>query len=612
MKEEMMHGIDEKAAEVAAAVEAVESVEAEEVVEAEESVETAAVVETAESAEVEKGVETVESIEMAEAAESVEPVESAESVQAVKRAESTATIQTVPIEAVWQSAQAAVKAEEPYPEQPGDRRMAALMFVLAYLAVDILGAFRAIASYGAGVTLFTVIYGVSMLIYARQKAIKVNREGWFWLAVLMITGVSYTFIDHHTLGWFGSLFLRFLLVYFPFALFGAGVNGQTSAYFVLDSINAMVLIPLNNLRAQWKFTGRGMQQVKIAGTVIKAVLGLIVSIPLFLVVASLLSSADSAFADLLSDFGRNIGGDIFEIVWKLLLSLPVGCYLFAGIYGAANKRGTAMVDKEGVISTCKVFALAPAVSVYAALTGICLLYVMFIFLQGSYYISAIRGILPEGFTYSEYARQGFFELVQVSMINIGILLAAELFSKTKGLMLKVYRFVVSLLTVFLIITAMTKMMLYIQAYGLTQLRVISSAFMIFLAAVFLLIMVSQFKALPVMRLTVCIFALGFSVMMMANMDGQIARYNLVRYQSGTLDDLPEQTLYRCGAAAVPAIYEVWEDEQDPDRKEKWQDIIVRIGHQYEYSYIEKTVIKKWNLTRHQASSYTDSIFLSMQ
>ncbi len=534
-------------------------------------------------------------------------METATGVTSEASSEASTPIAAIPIEAVWQTSRSEVR-EEPYPEKKSDRRLAVVMFILAFLLVDIMGFIRPFTDYGLGVTVFTVIYGAVVFLYARQKNIKISREGWFWFGIIVVTGLSFTLVDNYSLGWFMSLFLRLVMIYFPLILFGAGINGQTSEFFLVDWINASALVPLYNFRAQWKFARRGMQKVKIAGTIVKAFLGILVSIPLFMLVANLLASADSGFGDLLFDLSWNIREDVFHFIWTLVLSLPVGCYLYGVIYGSANKRGTGMISKEGVISTCKVFAVIPTVSIYAALTGLCLLYVMFISLQGSYYISALRGVLPEGFTYSEFARSGFFELVQISLINICILGAAELFSKSKGRLLKGYRFVVSLLTIFLIITAMTKMVLYIDAYGLTQLRVISSAFMIFLAVVFLMIIIHQFRQFPLVWTTVITLALGITVLAMSNMDGQIARYNLNRYQAGTLQDLPEVTLSRCGASAVPEIYKVWSQEQDPDKKAIWEQTVKKIGYQYDYRFGTTNGLKKWNLARMNASD----IYVSME
>lgn len=497
----------------------------------------------------------------------------------------TNKIENVSVESVWQAAEIKPKEVVPYPDQPADRRMAAAMFVLAYLMVDLIGIFSSSYYYGLRTTVFAVCYSIFIVAYAKMKQHKISREGFIWLAVILVNGLSYTLVYNKSLQWFSFLFLKLSMLYAPIIIFGVGAKRGTSNFLLLDGLNMLFLIPYQNIRAQWKLTRSSMKQVKVAGVLIKALIGIVVSLPLFLIVANLLSAADGVFESLLIEYVQNIGERIFEKLWLLIISLPVGCYLFALVYGCVHKRGTDTVKKERVIDVCKVFAVAPEISVYAALTGICLLYVMFIYLQGGYYISTMRGILPAGFTYSEYARRGFFELLQISLLNMAILCGVELFSRSKGRVIKIYRIIISVLTIFLIGTAMAKMMLYIDAHGLTPLRVIPSVFMLFLVVVFMLIIVSQFKPLPIVRISVCVFALGFSAMSVANMDGLIIRYNLARYQAGTLTEVSEITLHKCGLAGIPELYRAWAKASDPQQKEMYAGLaeaVNRNGDYWEY------------------------------
>ncbi|MDD6456683.1 MAG: DUF4173 domain-containing protein, partial [Lachnospiraceae bacterium] len=48
-------------------------------------------------------------------------------------------------------------------------------------------------------------------------------------------------------------------------------------------------------------------------------------------------------------------------------------------------------------------------------------------------------------------------------------------------------------------TALSKMVLYIRVYGFTQLRVITSTFLLWLAGVFVLFLIWQKKQLPIVR-----------------------------------------------------------------------------------------------------------------
>lgn len=487
------------------------------------------------------------------------------------------TIETIPAGPVWEPEVNSFQNEaEPYPENTCDRRLAWLMFILAFMAADVFGIFQPLELYGLGVTIFALVYILVILVYAGMKKYRISREGWLWSAVIFVCGLSFTFVINRSLIWFVSFFLRLGMMYFPVVLFKAGIRGGTSEFLIFDGFNMLFLIPLYNLRAQWKLVRKEMQQIRLVKTAARALLGVLISLPLLFIAAELLAAADERFGELLYRYSRNIGSDICSRIWTLVCSLPLGCYLFGLIYGTANKRGTGRMDRETIQNGCKALAVVPAVSIYTALTGVCLLYILFIYLQGNYFIGAIRGVLPAGFTYSEYARRGFFELLELCLLNAAILAGAELFCRKKDRIIKGYRILVSALTLFLIGTAMTKMLLYIEAYGLTPLRVIPSVFMIYLAFVFLLLIISQFKELPYVKIGVCAFALGFSLLAVSDMDGRIAGYNLNRYQAGTLNDFPHQTLIECGPAAIPAIYRAWSSEQDPERREVLRETALQI------------------------------------
>ena len=56
-----------------------------------------------------------------------------------------------------------------------------------------------------------------------------------------------------------------------------------------------------------------------------------------------------------------------------------------------------------------------------------LVYILFIAVQFKYFFS---GTLEDGFTYAEYARRGFFELLFVTLINLSITIAVITLTKT--------------------------------------------------------------------------------------------------------------------------------------------------------------------------------------
>ena len=122
---------------------------------------------------------------------------------------------------------------------------------------------------------------------------------------------------------------------------------------------------------------------------------------------------------------------------------------------------------------------------YTVLSVVCAVYLFFLFVQFNYMFFAFGGKLPGGFIYSEYARRGFFELVAIAAINLGLLVAFYLFTAKKdggiAKFLRGYLLTLSGITVVIIASAVSKMVMYMQVYGLTQLRVYTSWFMVLTA-----------------------------------------------------------------------------------------------------------------------------------
>ncbi|MBQ0109827.1 MAG: DUF4173 domain-containing protein, partial [Clostridiales bacterium] len=197
------------------------------------------------------------------------------------------------------------------------------------------------------------------------------------------------------------------------------------------------------------------------------------------------------------------------------------------------------------------------------------------FSQWENYVSAFSKTLPSGFSYAEYAREGFFELCSVSAINLGVLALIALFmkreNKIENVVLKVISVVFSLCTLVLIATALSKMFLYIEKYGMTPKRIGTTWFMFTLAVVFVLIKIKQFaKNIKLVCASVFVCVLMFSVFCLIGYHKLIADYNVDKYISGDLDTVDIRSLIDLGDPAVPALFrlaEYYDGQNGTDIKE---------------------------------------------
>ena len=121
---------------------------------------------------------------------------------------------------------------------------------------------------------------------------------------------------------------------------------------------------------------------------------------------------------------------VIIFIVQLLIGLPVAFYIFSGCRASEKQLSKELLKDENYEKDLRsVRFLSPVAGVFSALP-VCVLYVIFFFSQLSYFLSAFMDKLPSNDTiYSEYARRGFFELCFVSVINLAIILALNLFCK---------------------------------------------------------------------------------------------------------------------------------------------------------------------------------------
>lgn len=270
-----------------------------------------------------------------------------------------------------------------------------------------------------------------------------------------------------------------------------------------------------------------------------AVIGLLLSIPVTVIVCVLLVSADDGFGDMLE---KITGGISLNGFWTFAFGLPISFLLFGIVYAAVSAKGKLRTDEEVFEARTERIRFAPSALICAFTAPLCVIYVLFFFSQLNYFISAFSGVLPENFSASEYARRGFFELCAVAVINLLVISAINIFCRRvdgKSTMLKALTVILSAFTLILIATAESKMFLYISRFGLTSKRVYTSWFMFILAVVFVLIMISRFKAFPAAKIGAAVITAAALLLGFCGADGLIARYDVSLIESGVMTEFPE-------------------------------------------------------------------------
>ena len=141
--------------------------------------------------------------------------------------------------------------------------------------------------------------------------------------------------------------------------------------------------------------------------------GLVIALPLILIFGSLLASADLIFAQKLSGLLASLNlQNLGETILRACLILLVA-YCLLGVFLHAARRS------QPTLNTTQ--TLAPffgSIEASVILGSILLLFGAFVLIQFQYFFSGQAAISLDGFTYSEYARRGFGELLAVAAFSL--------------------------------------------------------------------------------------------------------------------------------------------------------------------------------------------------
>jgi hypothetical protein len=466
----------------------------------------------------------------------------------------------------------AIPKVPPFQATVRDGVFALAAFVLGYLFC------RWVLSsvYGWGTAIFTAAFLVSVLIYFRSRGVRPAPASWFWFAVTLLTGLSFALWADLGLADLRSLFLFAAAVYWVLSAANAQLAGKTSNYLLLDGLNGVFILPFRNFVNQYRalgaFKGRDKKHGKKALSVL---LGIALAVIALLIVTPQLLRADSGgFSRLMQGFFDLFRFDwpFLEFLFYCLLAIPTAAYLFGLVSGSAAKRAADTFKADKTENTVAALRILPAATAFIVLGAVSVMYIIFIASQLPYFFSAFSGTTPDGWlSYSEYARQGFFELCRLSVVNLLLVTAANILSKKprpESTVLKVFNILLALITLLLIATAFSKMALYIDAFGLTMPRILPCVFMVFLAVVCISVMLMQKLKFSVVRVALVTGAVLFTALCLMDADALVVRYNTGRYLAGTLSDYDTDILDRAGPAGVPYALEVYNTLPDGNLKDR--------------------------------------------
>jgi hypothetical protein len=259
--------------------------------------------------------------------------------------------------------------------------------------------------------------------------------------------------------------------------------------------------------------------------------GLAIGTPLLLLFGGLFVAADAVFKHLLSSAIPSADSSIVARVAIVLVWAWVVGGLLRDLLAPREEQRLLRAD---AFTRRGVSPRLGAVEVNVALAILNVLFLAFVLVQFRYLFGG-RGLVETQahLTYAEYARQGFFELVAVAVQTISVLLLGDWLLRDGESGRRTFRWLATVLLVLLgvvMLSALQRMRLYMQQYGLTELRLYATGVIVWLAVV------CGWFAVTVLRGRRHAFALGALVagfaatlcLNVVNPDSLMARTNVTR------------------------------------------------------------------------------------
>ena len=367
--------------------------------------------------------------------------------------------------------------------------------------------------------------GLSLVVFMAAVALTATRprRGWppFALALALLPMVE-----------------RVQALSLGFAVLGllAYVIGQTQPDHLLATMARFAKrAPAVALRDAWHGLAQARATVGEQGRIPRLLRSVALPLGLGLIFAALLVQANPLMQHWLN--GWHFAPNPFEwavramfwagialVVWPLLV---VGMRAAQMLAPAAQRQGPSRPRRS--------MGLVTAASVTSSLVLFNLMFALQTLTDAAIFLGGAN--LPAGMSHAEYAHRGAYPLVVTALLAGGFALMSRPFAR-EARILQVLLVLWVAQNVALVISALYRLDLYVDSYGLTYLRAHAAVWMVLVALGLGLILWQIVRGLPNGWLVRWSAGLGLGVLYVCcfvNFAGVIAEYNLIAAQEGRLE-----------------------------------------------------------------------------
>ena len=458
-----------------------------------------------------------------------------------------------------------------------------VIFVLTtFLISAVLDLFWSVKSRGLSTAVIYLCFFTVATIYIVTKRKTFCKEAILPGALAVITAISYIIHGDESHFIFTFLMLIYLSGSYCVKMVGEAKDTYGSYFYLLEVWRSEVAIPTKNaflpLRSLKTLAkAPDGERKKISSKTLGIIGGALLSIPVIAVVVPLLIDGDAAFGSLATTTVDKIG-EFFEKIFshmdlpviEAFLALFVAPYIYNVMF--CFRHGVTDEKRKEKNESYKNLRIIPS-NVFAGFLGvISLVYVVYLLSQLAYFFSAFTGKLPDGstITVASYARRGFFEMVAVAVINLAVIGVTVLFSKRNdgeiSRMIKGFDLFLCGFTLVIVMTSISKILLYIAEMGLTHKRLYVFVADLILLVAFAMVIVRIFrKKFPYMKIILAFACSVITLMSFVGTDSLIANYNVEMCLKGNLKSVDVDLLEDIGLPALKPLHKLVLNENESDK-----------------------------------------------
>ncbi len=381
---------------------------------------------------------------------------------------------------------------------------------------------------GLSMIIFTLIFLLFTYYYLKKINLIKNKKAFIYIIPIILLSLTYLIFDNSMFSFFNYYGIILLYNYMVLSVTNKKKDFynlfRNSIKFIFDSIR-------NSLRSFNEAIKilKNKINLKVDDKVYKYLKSIILTIVVLIIIIALLASADLIFKSIFSSISLLISDVLDKLfsstfIYKLIYTFIVFIIISGMFYSIVNVKA-----KKYEVKNIKLENL----TVKMILISLNVIYLIFCFIQIK---SLFLKDIPSNYIYSSYAREGFFQLLAVSIINILLILISKE-SSSGDKFITNNTFIMIVFNSIIVFSSFYRMYLYELQYGYTSLRLLVYCFLVLEIILFIPTILFIFdKKFDLMKVCFNIFIIWYVIINFMNFDYIISYNNVNRYLNGRVSE----------------------------------------------------------------------------